>query len=134
MIRVRALFLAATLCLSVGPAVADTQPVQLRIENATGEAIRCVAILAHFVTRTLAPIADGEIREVTLGRDPSDGSLSYGSHDGDPMLLENLLCGAVSDWAASSRDLPILKLRADEALLFDVRCALDRRKLACSSP
>ena len=132
MIRARALFLAATLCSSAAPAAADAQPVQVRIENTTGEAIRCVAVLAHFVTRTLSPIVDGETREITLGRDPNDGSLSYGSHDGDPMLLENLLCGTVSDWTASARDLPILQLRGDRAIQFEVRCALERRKVLCS--
>ena len=99
------LALAALLCVVAGGALraAEAETIQVRIENATGGAIRCVAVLAHFVTRTLPPIPSGQVHEMTLERDPKTGTLSYGYHGIHPMMLENLLCGTVPDWTASSR-------------------------------
>ena len=107
------------------------QEVQVSIQNQSDESIRCVAVLAHFVTRTLPPIASGQVQAFTLVRDPTAGTLSYGSHGVHPMMLENLLCGTQSDWTASSRDLPLLTVRSDEARRFDFRCALADGVVAC---
>jgi hypothetical protein len=127
------LAVAAVLCLAAcaAPGAEETQPIQVRIENATGEALRCVAVLAHFVTRTLPAIPSGRAHEMTLERDPKTGTLSYGSHGAHPMMLENLLCGTVPDWTASSRDLPVLSMRSGEAVRFDYRCTLSGETVAC---
>jgi len=121
------LFLAAC----AAPGAEEVQPIQVRIENATGETPRCVAVLAHFVTRTLPPIPSGRAREMTLERDPKTGTLSYGSHGDHPMMLENLLCGTVPDWTASSRDLPVLNMRSGAAARYDYRCTLSGETVAC---
>lgn len=129
--RAGVLSLVVALSLSAAARADGPQPLQVRIENATGETIRCVAVLAHFVTRALAPVPGGGSHEITLLREPASGSLSYGSHDGHPLLLENLLCGTTRDWTASARDLPLLPLRTGPAIRFDYRCGLARGGVAC---
>ena len=123
-------FLACALCIAA--ANEGRQPIQVRIENATGEPLRCVAVLAHFVTRTLPPIPGAGAIQVTLERDPEAGGLSYGSHGKNPMMLENLLCGTEADWSATARDLPILPLRSGEARNFNYRCGLLRAAVNCA--
>ena len=128
------LVLAAMICVVAEGALraADAETIQVRIENAAGGPIRCVAVLAHFVTRTLPPIPSGQAHEMTLERDPKTGTLSYGYHGIHPMMLENLLCGTVPDWTASARDLPVLSMRSGAAVRYDYRCTLSRETVACA--
>ncbi len=107
---------------SAGEPGGPMQPIELRIENHGQQAIRCVAVLAHFVTRDLAPIAPGESLDSTLLRDPATGSLAYGSHGALPMMVENLLCGTVAAWTDSYTDAPLLPVRSDPARRFHVTC------------
>ena len=109
----------------------DGQLVELQIENYSEEPIRCVMILAHFVTRTLPPIPTGDTFRTTLERDPVQGTLSYGSFGDHPMMLENLLCGTLSDWTGTSRDLPIVTMRSEPSTRFNYRCTLVNNRIAC---
>ena len=132
MTRLLAGLLAAVL-LS-GPACSATaseESLTLRIENGDLETIRCVAILAHFVTRPLPAIAVGDNHEIALLRDPESGSLGFGSHDGSPMMLENILCGRDSNWTDSAGDLPLHGLRSDSATQVAFRCAAPEGRMAC---
>ena len=110
------------------------ETLQLRIENGGGEPIRCVAILAHFVTRALPAIPEAGNVELTLRRDPADGGLSYGSHGAQAMMLENILCGSDNDWTASARDLPLQRLRSEPASRFTYRCTLETAGMTCTPP
>ena len=112
----------------------ETETVKLRIENADAQAIRCQAILAHFVTRSLPEIAAGGAQEVILERDPGQGTLSYGTSDGRPMMLENILCGRVADWTETARDLPLQALRTGTASRFAARCRLRDGRTTCRLP
>ena len=108
------------------------EPLHLRIENDSTEPIRCVAILAHFVTRPLPAIPETGSIDLTLRRDRQDGSLSYGSHGTEAMMLENILCGSDSDWTTSARDLPLQRLRSEPASRFTYRCALEAAGMTCT--
>ena len=108
----------------------DSGVVRLAIENASGMGIRCVAMLAHFVTVDRPVLASGDTHHLVLQRQ-SGGGLSFGAHDGEPMMLENLLCGTDSAWSASVQDLPLLALRSDEREPWSFRCTADGSKLAC---
>lgn len=116
-------------CESAAPPGGDT--VHLRIENGGAGPIRCQAILAHFVTRSLPAIPGGGAHHVTLLRDRGTGSLSYGAHGGRAMMLENILCGDDGAWTASARDLPLQRLRSVPSSRFTYRCALEAGRMAC---
>jgi hypothetical protein len=107
--------------------------IALSIHNNSQDALRCVTVLAHFITRDLPILQPGESLGITLGRDRGDGSLSYGDHGGKPMLLENILCGGTTDWTASRQDLPLKALRTAPADRFRVTCR-GGGSLACDPP
>ena len=132
--------LAMLLLAAAMPAIAaadrsgDTQTIRLQVTNATTDDLRCVAILAHFVTRDLAPLARGESLELGLARHAVDGSLAFDSHGDSPMLLENILCGRSADWQASRQDLPLLPMRSGDGREFHVTCRREGERLACRLP
>ena len=66
--------------------------VRIALINVTDGDIRCVAVLAHFVTVDIPVIPAGDTYRFTLAR-TADGGLAMAHHDTGPMMLENLLCG-----------------------------------------
>lgn len=125
-----AVTLAAAACVSLaGPARGDDSPhearrtVQVSLANRTPAPIRCVAVLAHFVTRDLGPAAPGERLRIRLERGP-DGALAFGRHGASPMFVENLLCGTVTDWQRTARDVPLQALRSGPGRSFVFSCTL----------
>lgn len=134
MTRACRLLLAAT--IAYGATACDRAPgaprddgreLQLAIENAGGEGLRCVVVLAHFVTLALPTVPAGGRLELALQRG-DDGSLAYGSGAARAMLVENVLCGTDSHWTAT--DLPLLALREGSSRRF--RCAGTGEALACA--
>ncbi len=111
------------------PARAD-DAVELTIRNQGQGPLRCVAVLAHFVTRDFPPIGPGEEMRVALARQPESGGLALGRHEGHPMMLENILCGGLEDWSASYSDLPILPIRSGQARHYAFACRVEA-KLLC---
>lgn len=109
----------------------NLQDIEVRIDNAATGPIRCIAVLAHFVTRTLPYIPAGGTGVIVLGRHGDDGSLSYGAREGRPMMIENILCGLDSDWSATMADLSIQTLRSGSSSRHGIRCALAGSKLSC---
>lgn len=105
-------------------------PVAIGIRNDADEPIRCVAILAHFITRDLDPVAAGQTGELVLDRNTDLRALAYGSHNGAPMLLENILCGLDGDWTGSRTDVPLNEIRAGSSAGYLLGCAGDAR-LSC---
>jgi len=112
----------------------EREKLSLKVENIAAAEIRCVAVLAHFVTRDLPPIGSGRETEFTLRRNLDDGTLSYGSFGDHPMLLENLLCGVTSDWTATVRDLALSAVRSDPKRQFFFRCGLQKGQIVCHQP
>ena len=102
------------------------ETIQLQLRNAGTRPMRCVAILAHFVTRELAPVAPTQTLEIELRRWPESGELAYGYLGDKPMLLENLLCGHADDWASSYGDAPILEIRSAPRRHFALSCGYEK--------
>ncbi len=101
---------------------ASEEPITLTIENQTAAPLRCVAVLAHFVTRDLPEAAPNQALTVTLERNLSQGTLAYDKHGSIPMMLENILCGDAARWDDTRADLPLLALRSDPAPRFIMTC------------
>ena len=128
---------AFALCLTAWthakPSAADDGgTVHLRIENATAEPVRCVALLAHFVTRDLPVVAPGSALGLAVERDVREGTLALRSREGAPMMLENILCGMDAGWSAAPGRVPLLGMRGDNARHHVVRCGIrDGGGLSC---
>jgi hypothetical protein len=97
-------------------------PVAVAIRNDTGGTLRCVVVLAHFVTVDVAPLAPGQALTLALDRDAGSGALGYGSHAGQPMLVETILCGLDGRWAATRFDLPLTPIRSGDAESYVADC------------
>ena len=97
---------------------ADTagEKVRLEIVNAgAGQPMRCILVLAHFVTLEAGLVEPGESLRLTLEREAADGVLSVRGEDGRRMAVENLLCGVSGSWSETRSDVPLSTLR-DSAL------------------
>lgn len=130
------LFAISVVALLFGPlpgARAELAEVALTIDNQDAGPLRCVAVLAHFVSHDLPVVAPGGQTTLVMLRDSADGSLSLSGHDGRRMMLENLLCGRVGTWTATRGEVPILPVRAMTARALETHCRIDDR-LSCSQP
>lgn len=101
--------------------------IRIALANATDADIRCVAVLAHFVTVDLPVIAAGDTYRFTLVDTP-DGGLAMTHDDSGPMMLENLLCGMHENWSRSVGNID-LAAAPDHERTF--RCSTDKGRLAC---
>jgi hypothetical protein len=114
-------------------AEAGAAPLQLRLQNAGPVPLRCVLILAHFVSVDLRPMPPGGSTELALLRDSGAGTLVLPRADGRPMMVENLLCGDAGRWAETRGEVPLLALRAATAGRATLACTAVTR-LQCTSP
>lgn len=109
-------------------------PVSLTIANGGTEALRCVLLFTHWVTRELGVIAPGDRFRLALFRDPADGALFIPRDDGERlMMVESLLCGRDADWADSRGQVPLLPLQASRAQAFVTACRA-ATPVTCSAP
>lgn len=104
--------------------------IRIALANVTQADIRCVAVLAHFVTVDLPVIPAGDTYRFTLVDTP-DGGLAMTHHDTGPMMLENLLCGMHADW---SRSVGNTDLAAASGRDRTFSCSTDGDRLACRAP
>ena len=104
--------------------------VRIALINATDAQIRCVAVLAHFVTMDLPVIPAGDTYRFTLAR-TADGGLAMAHRDMRLMMLENLLCGMDEDW---SRTVANTDLAAAGGHDRAFSCSTDGARLACRAP
>jgi hypothetical protein len=110
------------------------EPVVLTIRNAAEVPLRCVLVLAHFVTQEHPSLPPGATMSLALQRDAAAGTLSIARADGTAMMVENLLCGATDRWEATRGEVPLLALRGATAERMATTCAIERRRLACTPP
>ncbi|MDE0419061.1 MAG: hypothetical protein OXI95_19305 [bacterium] len=104
--------------------------IRIALANVTDDDIRCVAVLAHFVTVDLPVIPAGDTYRFTLVDTP-DGGLAMAHHDMGPMMLENLLCGMHEDWSRSVGNTDLAAVSGRDRTF---RCSVDGDRLACRSP
>ena len=67
--------------------------VDLDLINGDSQALRCVTVLAHFVSLPDLVIEPGATLRVSYFRGAADGTLYVLRDDGRQMMVENLLCG-----------------------------------------
>lgn len=103
--------------------------VRIVIENNANEPMRCVAIIAHFLTKEIGKINAGG--KVAVGYTlHEDGSLSQGQYKGKNIYVENLRCGGDSDWTNTAGDIPLDLLRSKTVKAMKAVCTLNAR-LSC---
>ncbi len=86
--------------------------VDLDLINNDSATLRCVTVLAHFVSLPDLTIEPGETLRVSYFRGMADGTLYILRDDGRRMMVENLLCGRTDDWDATRGEVPLLDVRA----------------------
>ncbi len=101
--------------------------VRIALANVTDADIRCVTVLAHFVTVDLPVIAAGDTYRFTLA-ETADGGLAITHRDMGPMMLENLLCGLDAHWSRSVATTDLAATR-DQDRAFT--CSIDGDRLDC---
>ena len=130
-----AILVAAGLCWPAMAPAADPAPIPLTAtirNDPAGEPLRCVMVMAHFVTVDLEAIAPGEEISIALARDAGTRTLIVTAADGRQMVLETVLCGATSAWAETRSAVPLMPLRetADRRILYTCRIG---RRLSCEA-
>jgi hypothetical protein len=127
--------LGATIAmLAAAPAcAADSASIALTIRNAGDAPLRCVLVLAHFVTKDLPAIPRGGAITLAMERDADLGTLSQRRRDGRVMMIENLLCGASARWDETRGEVPLLALRGVTPARMATACRIATR-LACERP
>jgi hypothetical protein len=115
------------------PAAAEPASIELRIRNAADVPLRCVLVLAHFVTIEHPALPPGATVSVVMQRDAAAGTLAIPRADGRAMMIENLLCGAAGRWDETRGEVPLLALRGATPARMTTACRIDER-LACTAP
>jgi hypothetical protein len=108
--------------------------VTLSIKNDDTQSLRCAVIFAHWVTSDIGPIASGESATVEMTRGPQPGALHIARFDGRPMMIENIICGAVKDWSNSLDQLPLTLVRDNPASTYQMACRAAPRVVCAPSP
>ncbi len=128
--------LAAALAGCAGSAaVADAPPTPVRLEiaNEAEEPIRCIAIIAHFLSTPLGVARQGEALAVTIDR-YDDGGLAQSAYRDRPMWIENVRCGLDSRWSETAIDLPLETVRDGTTAPVVIACGTrGRAALLCVS-
>jgi hypothetical protein len=109
------------------------EAVALRIANDGTQALRCVLLFGHWVTRDLGIIDAGASHDLTMIRDPRDGSLYVLRDDGRELMIENVVCGADRAWAETLGQVPLLPVRDSRDRELWTSCRIDER-LDCTLP
>jgi len=121
---------AIAVLLAVGQADAEVRSMTLDLGNSGDRALRCLMVIAHFMSDELGTIAPGERLAVAFQRDDADGSLFVRSNDGRRKMIENIVCGASDDWSQTRGDVPLLPLRSTHSPRALITCRLGPR-LTC---
>ena len=118
---------APVAALAGAPAEASVQDVSLHLTNGGDRPLRCVMVIAHFMSLALGVVAPGDTLAVMLERNNDDGSLFVRSADGRAKMIENILCGASDDWSQTRGEVPLLPLRSSPPVGAAMTCRLEGR-------
>lgn len=131
--RVRSSFLACVviaLSMVMGGATAggnDDTLVDIDIANADTSTLRCVTVLAHFVSLPEVSITPGDTLRINYFRGATGGTLYVLRDDGRQMMVENLVCGRNDDWDATRGEVPLLAVRESPHQNVKLTCRIDGR-------
>ena len=124
-----AAILTAALLAAVSPASAGNSvvgEVRLVIENKSDEPLRCIAIVAHFLTKEAGTIETGDSHSIDFEL-YEDGGLAQGIFQGNAVFIENLRCGADTGWTTTSADIPLDLLRESNGATVTAQCRIAPR-------
>ena len=113
---------------------ADDTALTIRLRNAGAEPLRCQLIYGHWVERPLGEIAPGASIEIGLMRAAKDGGLYNMRPDGKlEMMVENVICGRLTEWKDSLGQVDLSPLRQHAATRAMASCAAPTRpgRVAC---
>ena len=125
----RALGGAVSACL-LWPALSSASGpdgLVLSVEAEQARALRCVMVMAHFMSAELGEVVPGMPLDIGLQRDASQGTLFVLSDDGRRQMVENIICGAADDWSATRSDLALQDLRHATETHAVFRCRIEGR-------
>lgn len=117
------LSIASPGAIAANESVAD---VRLVIENTAKQPIRCIAIVAHFLTKDIGTIEANGTQSIGFEL-YKDGGLAQGSFKGKAVFIENLRCGADVNWTETSADIPLDLLREDDVATVTAQCTIADR-------
>lgn len=117
----------AAVFLAPLPAFAEVRGIKLELDNSGDRALRCVVVIAHFMSEDLEVVAPGVKVVVALEGDSTDGSLFLRSADGRRKPIENILCGALDDWSSTRGEVPLLPLRSSSTSEVHLTCHVEGR-------
>ncbi len=125
-------FLVILSCLMPSiDAKSEESQVRLVIGNDSPSPLRCVAVLAHFVTRQFPVIAPDSELIVVVVRNSDTGELAIRPAD-SLLMIENILCGSDSDWSRTVNDVSLLALRRGAEADYRLSCTGScEQKLHC---
>jgi len=115
-----------SICTATSPiAAANEQVADVRIviKNDGDESIRCISIIAHFLTKKIGTLKKGEKLAIGYALH-HDGSLSQGYYKGKAVYIENIRCGSVSNWTKTSSDIPLELLRSKQTNNLFAYCSV----------
>ena len=116
------LSLAMAACSLPDETAADV-PVALTIVNKGSDPVHCMINFGHWVTQDLGMIVENGAKTVQLHRQIADGALYIPRADGQRlMMIENILCSAPGDSAASRGQVPLLPIQAGHAQRYASAC------------
>jgi hypothetical protein len=101
--------------------------VEIEIHNVGEAPMRCLLVLAHWVTIDVPIVPGGARRTVALRRQSGDGALFLPRADGRRMMVENLLCGEDRRWWETRGEVPLLPLRKGAVGRLEATCRVDAR-------
>ena len=114
--------------------IAD-QDVRIAVANDGAEPLRCTILFGHWVEQDAGTVAPGDVLDVPMRRQASDGALYVSRYDGRKMMVENLVCGPLEQWWERRSDIALLSVRAGTAQHFSAVCRItDRARCSALAP
>jgi hypothetical protein len=101
----------------------DSAPVTISLANHGTEAIDCRLMFGHWVDRDLGTLSPGDVVEMAVEQQPSDGGLFVMRPDGHArMMIETILCGQYPDWPASVGQVDLAPARRQPVAAIAASC------------
>ncbi|MCX2699002.1 MULTISPECIES: hypothetical protein [Ochrobactrum] len=127
-------FLAtAILGLNAASATANSQSLDITVENSGKSALVCSASIAHWFSADLGEVAPGASRSFSFGVDVKNGNVFQLNTVGNEMAVQRIWCGHKgNDWATRA-EIPIERHSGIIPKPVHLRCAADTATTRCTA-